>query len=162
VAVLRVWWHAVAWYRGIAAAGLDGPVAALAEGLPAAVRALRDAAAVASGRPDAAYTLLWDRLGGGAAVEADRGAGWGVGALTAFLYFVGGGCQNHPCLVLDGEIARALVRCGGWESLPADGWSGATYGRYCRLVRRWAVEETARRHRLVYPDQIERWLATAA
>jgi hypothetical protein len=162
LAALRVWWHVVAWDGGTATAGRVDLVRAFAADLVAAGRVLREAAAVAAGCPEAAYAWLRTGLAGLSGMAEHPVGEWESGTVTAFLYVAGGGCQNHPCLVLNGAIARTLAERCGWESLPVADWSAPTYGRYCRLVRRWAVEETARRHRLVYPDQLERWLATAA
>jgi hypothetical protein len=161
LAALRMWWHVVAWDGGMAPAGRVDLVRAFAADLVAAARVLREAAAVAAGCPEAAYAWLRTGLAGLTGMADRPVRDWEPGALTAFLYVAGSGCQNHPCLVLNGAIVRTLTERCGWESLPAADWSAPTYGRYCRLVRRWAVEETARRHRLVYPDQVERWLASA-
>lgn len=161
LAALRVWWHVAAWDAGTAPGGRVDVVRTFSVDLVAAARVLREAAAVAAGCPEAAYAWLRTGLAGLNGMTGNPPGEWEPGTQTAFLYVAGGGCQNHPCLVLNGAIARALAERCGWESLDPAGWSAPTYGAYCRLVRRWAVEETARRHRLVYPDQLERWLATA-
>jgi hypothetical protein len=147
-AILRLLWHALAWNEGRPSRLLD----AIADHREVVVVALRDAVHLARMRPQAAYELLRSD-------QQNSLAHFGPADFTKFLYFAGAGNPNHPSLILDHQVATALHNEGGWSSLSltAD-WSAETYGRYCRLLMRWAVEETARRHRLVCPDEIEQWL----
>lgn len=150
-AVLRLLWHVLAWGSGQKLRLNAKRLATVAGNVAAVTGALKGAAVVARSDPVVAYELLWP--GGSNVVR------WlGPAFFTKFLYFAGGGDSNHPCLILDRRVARTLHACG-WESLsPQGNWPAWAYGRYCRLVRRWAVEETVRRHRLVCPDEVERWL----
>jgi hypothetical protein len=147
-AILRLLWHALAWNEGRSSQLLD----AIADHREIVVMALRDAIHLAGTRPQAAYELL--RSG-----QQNSLAHLGPADFTKFLYFAGASNPHHPSLILDRQVATALRNEGGWSSLsPAADWSAEIYGRYCRLLMRWAVEETARRHRLVCPDEVEQWL----
>ena len=63
---------------------------------------------------------------------------------------------DHPCKILDENVARALRDACGWENLPVEkgGWYASTYDCYCTLLGAWVDE-----HEGIYRrDIIERWL----
>lgn len=103
-----------------------------------------------------AYSTLIRRGGG-------QIPGLGPAFFTKFLYFVGGGKGEIPCLILDARVARSL-HSAGWGSLPQlktrTGWSYSynwytnTYVSYCELLARWAREARSS----ASPDEFERAL----
>jgi hypothetical protein len=77
---------------------------------------------------------------------------------TKFLYFSGGGRPDHPCLILDERVARALHDQAGWWSLdPGNFWPADTYERYSGLLHRWSVEVSGSGRRIC-ADELERAL----
>ncbi|RFZ63006.1 hypothetical protein DE4576_04945 [Mycobacterium marinum] len=75
----------------------------------------------------------------------------GPAFFTKYLYFAGGGQPQHPCAILDANVALALQKTCGWTSLPLKGWLASAYQRYATLLQMW-VDEHSRR------DTLERWL----
>ncbi len=79
----------------------------------------------------------------------------GPAFFTKYLYFAGGGDPNHPCTILDINVARALHETCGWTSLPIEGgWHADTYERYCNLLGMWVEQHDGITRR----DLIEKWL----
>lgn len=76
----------------------------------------------------------------------------GPAFFTKFLYFAGRGHPEHPCLILDANVARGLRAVKG-QSLPTGGWGPDTYQTYCTLLHRWASEASTTSP--VRADQIE-------
>jgi hypothetical protein len=119
----------------------------VAQDADAVGRLLADAAGLARRDPEEGYDLLHSR--------GNRIYGLGPAFSTKVLYFAGAGAVEHPCLILDARVARRLRRDCGWTSLAGTtGWPTATYGRYVRLLRRWA-DEMSSAERTVAPDEIE-------
>ncbi|MGY1986907.1 hypothetical protein ACI792_11835 [Blastococcus sp. SYSU DS0669] len=76
---------------------------------------------------------------------------------TKFLYFAGGGSTEHPCLILDSLVAKALRKDCGWGGLTGRYvWSADEYAAYCNLLAQWAKELSEDdAHDVVRPDQLE-------
>ncbi|WP_324614123.1 hypothetical protein [Streptomyces sp. XY152] len=80
------------------------------------------------------------------------------------MYFAGSSVLDHPCVILDSQVAATLRNTCKWGSLGEDGWPASTYVRYCTLLDRWAREESRRLGRRIGIgigigiDEIERWL----
>jgi hypothetical protein len=148
-ALLRLLWHVLAWGTGPRPRNQRRLLASIANGGTPLIAVLREAADMARHDPEGAYALLRPS-------RRNAAPAFGPAFFTKFLYFAGRGCYNHPSLILDRRVAATLHHEAGWTSLsPTHGWPAATYGRYCRLVTRWAVTETVCRHRVVCPDEIE-------
>ncbi|MFD7604762.1 hypothetical protein ACFWAN_30465, partial [Streptomyces mirabilis] len=65
---------------------------------------------------------------------------------------------DHPCAILDSQVAATLRDTCKWDSLGENEWPTSTYVRYCALLDRWAHEESSRFGRRIGIDEIERWL----
>ncbi|MFZ2529410.1 MAG: hypothetical protein WAX14_17440 [Rhodococcus sp. (in: high G+C Gram-positive bacteria)] len=145
-ATLTVLWHVLAWGTGRNVRLVHKRMNAIAADRSGAEQTLRTAAALSHTDPHAAYATLYPR-------RSPLIAHLGPAFLTKYLYFAGAGRPEHPCLILDTRVARALASAG-WLSLhPRGGWPPATYARYCTLAQRWAHECGAAR-----PDLVEKWL----
>ena len=154
-AVLGLLWHALAWGAGTSLRMCRQRMASVAADLPRGVDLLRRSAVLSRTDPEGAYGVLHPDGQG-----ALRGLGPAFG--TKFLYFAGGGLEQHPSLILDSLVATTLHR-EGWASLHiGGGWPAATYSRYCDLARRWATELAAESSAAVAADQVEKWLFTTA
>ncbi len=146
-AVLSLLWHSLAWGSGLRYRQNERRINAMRS--DGAVKLLRSAAAESITDAAAAYSMLI-RRGGGVI------GGLGPSFFTKFLYFAGGGSLDHPCLILDANVARALHDCG-WASLPRGwaNWYTDTYVSYCELLQRWARELPEHESAPVAPDEIE-------
>ncbi|MFF3253859.1 hypothetical protein ACFYWP_23260 [Actinacidiphila glaucinigra] len=148
--VLRLLWHVLAWGSGSKLRNNHRRLDVIGEGTSTAAAALREAASLARTDPEAAYRRLF---------TGTRVRYLGPAFFTKYLYFAGGGSSEHPCVILDSQVAETLNKRCGWHSLRSGGnWPPETYQRYCTLLTRWAREETDRLGRHVCPDEIERWL----
>lgn len=151
---LNVLWSALAWGAGTSARNMDRRLDAIAHLRRDAIRGLVESAELSREEPKAAY-------------EALRPAGnlirWlGPAFFSKFLYFAGAGRPDHPCLILDARVAKAL-HLAGWSSLhPGGAWPAGTYERYCELLSRWANDSDVRgtAGRPVAADELELWLFT--
>lgn len=148
-AMLTLLWNTLAWGSGTKNRNNRTRVQAIAEGPTRQVGLLREAAYLSRADPESAYALLyrWPR-------PAIRGLG--PAFFTKILYVAGAGAPDHPSLILDARVARAL-RSAGWESLPETAWVSSTYRRYTELIERWTDE-----HHLSRRDLVERWLFNTA
>jgi hypothetical protein len=146
-AVLSLLWHALAWGSGRRYRQNDRRINALRSN--DAVKLLRRAAEVSTVEPRAAYSILIRR--GGGVIE-----GMGPSFFTKFLYFAGAGQPQHPCLILDANVAKALHH-QGWTSLRPGwlNWYTDTYVSYCELLARWAGSAGKRLDRAVALDEID-------
>lgn len=148
--VFRLLWHVLAWGSGAKVRNNHRRLDGIRQSTTVAAAALREAACLARTDPEAAYRRLF---------SGTRLPYLGPAFFTKYLYFAGGGFPDHPCVILDSQVADALNRRCGWHSLRSGGnWPSETYQRYCTLLTRWAREETDRSGRQVCPDEIERWL----
>lgn len=146
-------WGSCAWGTGASQRGNGRRVRGVARNADDCGRLLADAADVARRDPEEAYASLHSR--------GNRIYGFGPAFSTKFLYFAGAGADDHCCLILDARVARRLRRDCGWTSLTGTtGWPPATYGRYLRLLRRWA-DELSSDDRTIAPDEIEYVLFSA-
>jgi hypothetical protein len=146
-AVLSLLWHALAWGTGRRYRQNERRINAMRS--QDNVNLLRNAAKASTADPRAAYSMLI-RPGGG------RIDGLGPSFFTKFLYFAGAGVPDHPCAILDANVAKALHRAG-WTSL-RDGWANwytDTYVSYEELLQRWARELGEDSQEPVALDQIE-------
>ncbi|MEE6169531.1 MULTISPECIES: 8-oxoguanine DNA glycosylase OGG fold protein [unclassified Mycolicibacterium] len=143
---LRLLFNSLAWTSRETHRKTRLSVAKIADDSYDVCQILQGAAALSHTDPRRAYELLYPR---GRAVVADLGPA----VFTKYLYFAGGGDAEHPCCILDGNIALALQRSCGWLSLASHGWLAPAYERYTALLGRW-VEEFGLSRR----DVIERWL----
>lgn len=152
-AVFRLLWHVLAWGSGSKLRGNRRRLVAVAADTSRVADVLERAATAAGSRPGVAYALLY---------PDDRRAAipyLGPAFLTKYLYFAGGGVPDHPSVILDSRVATRLRDEAGWTSLDGrGGWPASTYERYCRLLRRWAAEESNRARQPICADEIERWL----
>jgi hypothetical protein len=152
-AALRLLWHVLAWGTGTKPRQCRKRLASVAAA-PYDVAALLQRSTEAARRdPVAGYRLLYP--------DSRRYAIKHLGAafFTKYLYFAGHGQPEHRALILDDRVAEALHRLCNWTSLKTGGhWPAETYARYCKLLTRWAREETEALGRPVWPDEIERWL----
>jgi hypothetical protein len=89
----------------------------IAADVPHARSVLTEAAGLSRTGPATAYTLL--RPNG-------RNAHLGP-SFTKFLYFAGGGAEDHPCLILDRRVATALRTECGWTGLARTGRRGRQF-----------------------------------
>lgn len=147
-AALTLLWNALAWGTGMRNRNNKRRIASMAADPVRFGDLLRDAAAISRADPTAAYELLYPR---------HRGAirFLGPAFFTKYLYFAGGGGGDHPCMILDQFVAKALHSTCGWTSLPVNGgWLASAYGRYNELLGMWVEQHAEIRRR----DVIERWL----
>lgn len=147
-AALTLLWNSLAWGSGNRNRNNAKRITSVAADPGGAARVLMKAAELATTVPKDAYELLYPQ---------HRGAipQLGPAFFTKYLYFAGGGAPDHPCAILDVNVARALNKTCGWESLPINGgWSSFSYDRYCTLLGNWVVENKGINRR----DMIERWL----
>ncbi|MGC8919651.1 hypothetical protein AB7952_12625 [Streptomyces sp. PG2] len=149
--LLRFLWRILAWGSGMRLRHNRKRIRAVADGLPSATAALRQALLAAREDPGQAYEAL--RPGGRNAI-----AHLGPAFSTKVLYFVGGGALDHPCSILDSRVAKTLRTACQWDSLGSSEWPTSTYARYCALLQRWSQEESQRLGRRIGADEIERWL----
>jgi hypothetical protein len=152
-AALRLLWHSLAWGTGTKPKLCQKRMGAIAGAPDDTANLLRVAGAAACRDAVDAYRLLYPH---------DRRYAikyLGAAFFTKYLYFAGGGSADLPAFILDDRVARALHDRCGWTSLRRGGfWPAWTYGRYCRLLARWAGEESKACGRDVRPDEIELWL----
>lgn len=148
-ATLTLLWNALAWGSGTKPRNNKKRIASVADNPAHACELLMEAAALSRASPAKAYELLYPH---------HRGAirQLGPAFFTKYLYFAGGGEPEHPCAILDGNVARALHDTCGWASLPVKrgGWRPSAYDRYCALLGVWVEEHAGIDRR----DVIERWL----
>ncbi|MFF4209679.1 hypothetical protein ACFYZE_10080 [Streptomyces sp. NPDC001796] len=149
--LLRFLWRVLAWGSGKRLRLNRERIRAVADNRPSAMAALRRGLRAAREDPEQAYEAL--RPKGGNAI-----AYLGPAFLTKVLYFAGGGALDHPCAILDSQVAATLRNTCKWDSLGEEGWPTTTYVRYCALLNRWAHEESWRLGRRIGIDEIERWL----
>ncbi|MGW3724998.1 8-oxoguanine DNA glycosylase OGG fold protein [Streptomyces sp. NPDC000851] len=149
--LLRFLWRVLAWGSGMKLRLNRKRIRAVADSQSSAVAALRQALQAAREDPAQAYEAL--RPGGRNAI-----AYLGPSFSTKILYFAGGGALDHPCAILDSQVATTLKNNCGWDSLGEDEWPTSTYARYSALLERWAQEESGRLGRRIGVDEIERWL----
>ncbi|HWM07392.1 MAG TPA: hypothetical protein VNP92_34095 [Actinophytocola sp.] len=130
--VFTLLWHALAWGAGRFLRQNAKRLETIAADVPHARSVLTEAAGLSRTDPAAAYTLL--RPNGRNAIKH-----LGPSFFTKFLYFAGGGAEDHPCLILDRRVATSLRTECGWTGLARTGpWSPDTYARYCAQLRDWA------------------------
>jgi hypothetical protein len=149
--LLRFLWRILAWGSGMKLRHNRKRIRAVADGLPSATAALRQALQAAREDPGQAYEAL--RPGGRNAI-----AHLGPAFSAKVLYFVGGGALDHPCAILDSRVADTLRSTCQWDSLGSGEWPASTYARYCALLQRWAQEESRHLGRRIGADEIERCL----
>jgi hypothetical protein len=145
-AALTLLWNALAWGSGSGRRNNKARIAAVAANREAATGLLQEAAQRSRDKPLDAYDLLYP---GNKTAISDLGPAF----FTKYLYFAGAGSPQHPCSILDENVAYALNRTCGWTTLPLKNWYATTYERYAQLVARWVDEHKFGRH-----DLIERWL----
>jgi hypothetical protein len=152
-ATLRLLWHCLAWGTGTKPRLCQKRMESVAGAPDDAANLLRDAGTAASRDVVDAYRRLYPH---------DRRYAikyLGAAFFTKYLYFAGAGSADHPALILDDRVANALHHRCGWKSLRTGGfWPAWTYGRYSRLLTRWAAKQTDELGRAVRPDEIELWL----
>ncbi|GAA2559834.1 hypothetical protein GCM10010423_72610 [Streptomyces levis] len=149
--LLRFLWRVLAWGSGMRLRLNRRRIRAVADNPSSAVAALRQALQAARENPAHAYEAL--RPEGRNAI-----AYLGPAFSTKVLYFAGGGALDHPCVILDSQVAATLRDICKWDSLGKGGWPTSTYVRYCALLDRWAREESRQLGRHIGTDEIERWL----
>lgn len=146
-AALTLLWNSLAWGSGDARRKNKARIASVAHDPDSAATLLQEAARLSRTDPRAAYDLL--RPNNKTAIR-DLGPAF----FTKYLYFAGGGSPDHPCCILDRNVAASLNRTCGWTSLPiGTGWLASAYERYALLLDRWTDE-----HHIPRRDLIERWL----
>lgn len=148
-AALTLLWNALAWGSGDKRRNNKARIAAVAADPVRAAALLQHAATLSRTDPQAAYDLLYPR---NRTAISDLGPAF----FTKYLYFAGGGAPEHPCAILDENVAVALQKTCGWTSLPLKGWLATAYQRYAVLLGMWADQHHLRRR-----DSIERWLFEA-
>ncbi|GAB3173431.1 hypothetical protein [Streptomyces incanus] len=149
--LLRFLWRVLAWGSGMRLRLSRQRIRSVADNPSSAVAALRQALQAAREDPAQAYEAL--RPGGRNAI-----AYLGPAFSTKVLYFAGSGALDHPCVILDSQVAATLRSTCKWDSLGDDGWPTSTYVRYCTLLDRWAHEESSQLGRRICIDEIEHWL----
>ncbi|WP_220032469.1 hypothetical protein [Mycolicibacterium moriokaense] len=157
--VLALLWNTLAWGTRAKRAGRKR-IRAVADNPNEALSALRTAIALSSTDPEAAYDTLYPRIQGVRGPRRTRRpaiAEIGPAFFTKVLYFAGAGDPNHPCLILDSQVAGALGRECQWK-LSDNYWWPETYQRYIDLLGRWAAEASGRIGRPVARDEFERYL----
>lgn len=145
-AALTLLWNALAWGSGDKRRNNKARIAAISANPDQAAALLQQAAALSRTDPQAAYDLLYP---GNRTAISDLGPAF----FTKYLYFAGAGHPDHPCCILDENVALALQKTCGWTSLPRKGWLATAYQRYATLLGRWVDE-----HHLGRRDTVERWL----
>ncbi|KMV22110.1 hypothetical protein [Mycobacterium heckeshornense] len=143
---LTLLWNALAWGSGEKRRNNKARIASVAANRDRAANLLQTAAQLARTNSLAAYDLLY---------PANKTAipDLGPAFFTKYLYFAGAGAPDHPCAILDENVALALNMTCGWHSLPSKNWLASAYERYAVLLGRWVDE-----HALHRRDVIERWL----
>lgn len=149
--LLRFLWRVLAWGSGMKLRLNRKRIRAVADAPSLTMAALRQALKAAREDPAQAYDALHPR--GRNAI-----AYLGPAFATKVLYFAGRGALDHPCVILDSQVAATLRGACQWDSLGKSGWPTSTYVRYCALLDRWAREESRRLGRRIGIDEIERWL----
>ncbi|MFI1293094.1 hypothetical protein ACH4VM_32410 [Streptomyces sp. NPDC020792] len=149
--LLRFLWRVLAWGSGMKLRLSRKRIRAVADSRSSALAALREALQAAREDPAQAYEAL--RPGGNNSI-----AYLGPSFSTKLLYFAGGGALDHPCAILDSQVATTLRNNCRWDSLGENEWPTSTYARYSELLDRWAQEEGGRLGRRIGVDEIERWL----
>lgn len=147
--MLTLLWNTLAWGSGTRNRNNRTRIQSMAEDPAGKVAVLREAATLCWTDPEGAYALL--HRGRRATIR-----GLGPAFFTKVLYVAGAGAPDHPSLILDARVARAL-RAAGWESLPTGEWLSSDYKRYAELVERWTEE-----HQVARRDLVERWLFDTA
>ncbi|ORJ61163.1 hypothetical protein [Mycobacterium simiae] len=145
-AALTLLWNSLAWGSGRKRRNNKARIASVARDRESVAVQLQQAAWLSRTNPGAAYRLLYPN--NRTAIRE-----LGPAFFTKYLYFAGGGAANHPCCILDKNVALALRKTCGWRSLPTKNWIDTGYERYAALLARWA-----RQQRLARFDVIERWL----
>lgn len=163
-AVLTLLWHVLAWGTGRSQRANRQRIEAFADTADRHrnVELLKEAFALAQqGDAASAYARLIRRGGG-------QIRGLGPAFFTKALYFASEGAPDTRCLILDARVAASLATAG-WSSLPCTArngysynWFTVTYASYCDLLGRWAAEESDRRGKEIWPDEIERALFEGA
>ena len=148
-AALTLLWNSLAWGSGRRNRNNRKRIASVAEDTGRASELLMRAAALSHTSPLQAFELLYPR-------HKTAIGQLGPAFFTKYLYFAGVGKPDHPCTILDENVARALRDACGWKSLPVEkgGWYASTYDRYCTLLGDWVDEHEGIDRR----DIIERWL----
>ena len=145
-AALTVLFNALAWGSGDKRRNNKARIAAIAANPDTAAALLQHAAALSHDDPMTAYDVLYPN---NRTAISDLGPAF----FTKYLYFAGAGNPDHPCCILDENVALALQKACGWHSLPLKGWLASAYDRYATLLGHWVDE-----HQLGRRDVIERWL----
>lgn len=149
--LLRFLFRVLAWGSGMTLRLNRKRIQAVVDSPSSAVAALRTALQAAREDPAEAYEALRPR-------NRNAIAYLGPAFSTKVLYFAGRGALDHPCAILDSQVATTLRKDCGWDSLGDTEWPTLTYVRYCALLDRWALEESERFGRRVGIDEIECWL----
>ncbi|WEO94646.1 hypothetical protein A6P39_011870 [Streptomyces sp. FXJ1.172] len=149
--LLRFLWRVLAWGSGMKLRLNRKRMRAVAVDRSSAMAALRHALKAAREDPAQAYEALRPR-------DHNAIAFLGPAFSTKVLYFAGSGALDHPCAILDSQVAATLRDTCKWDSLGDNEWPTSTYVRYCALLDRWAHEESRRLGRRIGIDEIERWL----
>jgi len=147
-AALSLLWNSLAWGSGNKLRNNGKRINSVAQDPARAGSLLMQAAALSNTSPLEAYELLYPRH---KTVIGQLGPAF----FTKYLYFAGGGKSDHPCAIIDENVARALHETCGWKSLPIEGgWHASAYDRYCKLLSGWMDQHDD----IVRRDIIERWL----
>ncbi|WP_042416102.1 8-oxoguanine DNA glycosylase OGG fold protein [Streptacidiphilus anmyonensis] len=149
--LLRFLWRVLAWGSGMKLRLNRKRIRAVADNRSSAVAALRQALMAAREDPAQAYETLHPE-------RRNAISYLGPAFSTKLLYFAGYGDLDHPCAILDSQVAAALRGTCQWDSLGKGAWPTSTYARYCVLLRRWADEESTECGRRIGIDEIELWL----
>ncbi|MGA5181327.1 hypothetical protein ACPCBF_16310 [Streptomyces pseudogriseolus] len=149
--LLRFLWRVLAWGSGRKLRLNRQRIRAVADDPSSAVAALCQALKAAREDPAQAYEALRPR-------DHNAIAYLGPAFSTKILYFAGSGALDHPCAILDSQVAATLRDACKWDSLGENEWPTSTYVRYCALLDRWAHEESRRLGGRIGIDEIERWL----
>ena len=145
----RLLWASLAWGTGRRHRLNRARLRAVVKRRDELSEVLRRAAEVSCTDPRTAFRLM--RPGRNAVTYM------GPPFFTKFLYFAGGGSAEHPCLILDSLVAKALREDCGWSGLTGRYiWSVDDYAAYCELMARWAQELCGNgAEGGVRPDQLE-------
>jgi hypothetical protein len=143
---LNLLWNALAWGSGSRRRNNKARIASVARDRDTAAGILQRAAELSRTDPLAAYDTLYPQ-------NSTAISYLGPAFFTKFLYFAGGGAAGHQCCILDENVALALHKTCGWQSLPLKNWLATAYERYAALLARWVCEHSLQRR-----DVIERWL----
>lgn len=158
--LLALLWNSIAWGTRAKRAGRKR-IRGVAGNVQGAIDALRTAIAQAPSDPAAAYDTLYPRVQGVRGQRKTRRPAipeLGPAFFTKVLYFAGGGALDHPCVILDSQVAAALRKYCRWSTLGDNYWSPETYQRYVDLLGRWAEEASGHLGRPVSRDEFERFL----